>query len=63
MKITHAHIYLVEIEGRRPIIVEIFTDAGISGLGEAAIAYGCGATAAAGMIKDLLQEIILGRDP
>lgn len=63
MKISHAHIYLAEIESRRPVIVEIFTDAGISGLGEAAIAYGAGATAAAGMIKDLLHEIILGRDP
>jgi len=63
MRITQANIYLIEIASRRPVIVEIHTDAGISGLGEAAIAYGAGATAAAGMIKDLMQEIVLGRDP
>lgn len=63
MHITKAHIYLIQIASRRPIIVEISTDAGISGLGEAAIAYGTGATAAAGMIQDFMQEIVLGRDP
>ncbi|NOZ50465.1 MAG: mandelate racemase/muconate lactonizing enzyme family protein [Chloroflexi bacterium] len=63
MRITQAHIYLIQIASRRPIIVEISTDAGISGLGEAAIAYGIGATAAAGMIQDFMQEIVLGRDP
>src|SRR5438046_9868884 len=62
MKITAATIYLVRIDGRHPIVVELETDAGISGLGEAAIAYGVGETAAAGRIKDLAAAIVLGQD-
>ena len=63
MKITAATIYLVRIDGRHPIVVELQTDAGVSGLGEAGIAYGVGETAAAGMIKDLAETIVLGQDP
>src|SRR5216110_3171471 len=63
MKITAAIIYVVRIDGRHPIIVELETDAGITGLGEAGIAYGVGETAAAGMIKDLADAIVLGQDP
>ena len=63
MKITAAIIYVVRIDGRHPIIVELETDAGITGLGEAAIAYGIGETAAAGMINDLADAIVLGQDP
>lgn len=63
MKITGASIYLVRIDGRHPVIVELTSDDGVSGLGEAAIAYGSGETAAAGMIKDLLEGIVLGQDP
>jgi galactonate dehydratase len=33
------------------------------GVGEAAVAYGVGATAAAGMVKDLVETMVLGRDP
>jgi galactonate dehydratase len=63
MKIVHARIYLVRIAGRHPVLVELDTDAGVSGVGDAAIAYGTGATAAAGMVKDLVDEIVLGKDP
>jgi hypothetical protein len=34
-----------------------------AGVGEAAIAYGIGGTAAAGMTKDLAQAFVLGKDP
>ena len=60
--ITGADIYIARIGGRHPVIVELHTDAGASGLGEAAIAYGIGETAAAGMIKDLMDGIVLGKD-
>ena len=50
MKVVEAKIYLVEIGGRHPILVQVLTDEGISGVGDAAVAYGAGATAAAGMI-------------
>jgi len=63
MKVVGAKIYLVDIGGRRPILVQVFTDEGISGVGDAAVAYGTGATAAAGMIKDLVEGMLLGKDP
>lgn len=63
MQVVEARIYLVEVGGRRPVIVQVLTDEGISGVGEAAIAYGAGATAAAGMIKDLAEGFLLGQDP
>src|SRR5207249_10442810 len=63
LKVTEARIYLIEVGGRRPVLAHILTDKGITGIGEAAVAYGTGATAAAGMIKDLAQEFLLGKDP
>lgn len=63
VKITEATIYFVRGEGLKPVIVKLVTDDGIVGLGEAAISYGCGGTAAAGMIKDLCERFIIGADP
>ena len=63
MKIVGARVYLVQIGGRHPVLIQLFSDEGISGVGEAAIAYGTGGTAAAGMIKDLVEGFLLGRDP
>jgi galactonate dehydratase len=63
MKVVGAKIYLVDIAGRRPVLVQVLTDEGISGVGDAAVAYGAGATAAAGMIKDLVEGMLLGKDP
>ena len=62
MKIDSATIYLVTAGKLHPVIVELVTDEGIAGIGEAAIAYGVGGTAAAGMVKDLAARIV-GRDP
>ena len=63
MKITKANIYLAAIGSLHPVLVELLTDEGLSGVGEAAIAYGIGGTAAAGMAKDLVEGLLLGRDP
>jgi galactonate dehydratase len=63
VKMIEARVYLVSVGGRRPVLVEILTDQGIRGVGEATVAYGTGATAAAGMIKDLAEEFLPGRDP
>lgn len=63
LKVTEVRIYLVQVGGRHPVLAQVLTDQGLTGVGEAAIAYGSGATAAAGMIKDLAQEFMLGRDP
>lgn len=63
MKVIGANIYLVKIGSLHPVLVEIVTDEGIAGVGEAAVAYGIGGTAAAGMMKDLVEAMLLGRDP
>jgi len=63
MKIESVNIYLVTAGSLHPVLVELLTDEGVTGIGEAAIAYGLGGTAAAGMIKDLAQRLLLGRDP
>ena len=52
----------VETDPFYTICVRINTDDGICGFGEAGVAYGCGADAAFGMIRDL-AELILGMDP
>src|SRR5262249_37285743 len=62
-KIAEVQVYLVSVGGRHPVLARVLTEEGVSGVGEAAIAYGIGATAAAGMIKDLAQEFLLGKDP
>jgi len=63
MKITETRIYLVPAGRHRFCLVKLLTDAGIHGVGEAALSFGVGATAAAGMVKDLAEAIVLGRDP
>ena len=63
MKITSAKIYLINIDARRPVLLQLFTDEGITGVGDAAVAYGLGNTAAAAMIKELVEKFLLGNDP
>jgi galactonate dehydratase len=63
VKVIEARIYLVDIAGRRPVLVQVRTDEGLSGVGDASVAYGAGATAAAGMIKDLAERFLMGKNP
>jgi galactonate dehydratase len=63
MKIVEIKIYRVSIGGRHPVLVQIFMDSGLSGVGEAAVAYGTGAPAAAAMVKELAEEFVLRKDP
>ena len=66
MKITKVDVILEkpakENPGWRPIFCRIYTDKGIYGDGEAALAYGIAAPAAYGMIRDL-AKLIIGMDP
>jgi L-alanine-DL-glutamate epimerase-like enolase superfamily enzyme len=65
MKITHVDVFAPEIKERpvwRPIMCRIYTDEGIYGDGEAALAYGIASPAAFGMIRDL-ATLIIGMDP
>jgi|SRR6516165_4952415 len=63
MKIQSVRTYLVKSGKLHPVLVEITTDESLTGIGEAGIAYGVGGTAAAGMIKDLAERMVIGRDP
>jgi galactonate dehydratase len=63
MKIIEVKVYRVSVGGRNPVLVQVFTDAGLSGVGEAAVAYGTGAPAAAAMVKELAETFVLGKDP
>lgn len=63
MKIREVKIYCTVTGRLRPVVIEILTDEGITGVGEAGVAYGLGQTAAAGMIKDIAGRMLIGRDP
>lgn len=61
-RITAGNIYAARIDGRTPVILELETDQGVTGLGEAALAYGSAAPAAVAMIAELLPRFVIGRD-
>jgi len=63
LKVIAAKIYRVEIDGRCPVLLQLFTDEGIAGLGDAAVAYGVGNTAAAAVVQELVEKFVLGADP
>lgn len=63
MKIQSATIYVVPTGFRRAVILELETDTGVVGLGEAGIAYGIGTLAAASMLREMLDRFVIGRDP
>ena len=64
MFLRSAHIHVIESGGIRPVILRLETDAGIVGLGEAAVAYGVGAHAAAAMLQELAERFLKGEvDP
>jgi galactonate dehydratase len=58
MKIRQIDIYLARSGKLRPIVVELITDEGVTGIGEAGVAYGCGSHAATGMLKDLAPALL-----
>lgn len=67
MKITSVDIYKIttgkfDISQWNPVVCRINTDEGISGFGEAGVAYGNGCDAAVGMLKDF-APLIIGKDP
>ena len=66
MKITHVDVMALEKDlgcgGSRPIIVKIYTDEGIDGIGEAGVAIGTGSRGAFEVLKDF-APMIIGMDP
>jgi galactonate dehydratase len=62
-KVTGCRIYIAAIDGRYPVLVQLLTDQGVTGVGDAAVAYGTGAQSAAAMVKELVQQFVIGKDP
>ena len=65
MKITKVEVFRLPTANSKqnsPIGCRVYTDNGLTGDGEAGIAYGIGGSAAFGMVCDL-AELVLGMDP
>ncbi len=66
MKVDRIEIFDIHPEKRptwNPIFIRIHTDEGISGVGEAGLAYDVGHSAAAAMTKEFAETMILGQNP
>jgi galactonate dehydratase len=63
LRVTGGRIYIAAIDGRYPVLLQLMTDQGVSGVGDAAVAYGTGSGAAAAMVQELVQQFVVGRDP
>ena len=66
MKITRVEIFDIHCPKRtmwNPVFVRIHTDAGITGVGEAGLAYDLGHSAAAHMIKEIAEAMLIGFNP
>lgn len=61
LTIENMRVFNITGGGLHPVIVELTTKDGIAGYGEAAVAYGRGANATAGMLSDL-APIVIGAD-
>lgn len=66
MKVTRAEIFDIHCPDREPwhpVLLRLHTDEGLTGVGEAAMAYGIGHSGAAHMTKNLVEAFTLGADP
>lgn len=63
MIVKEANVYVVETGSFRPVVVELITDEGITGIGEGAVGFGVGCNAAATMMADLAKCFVIGKDP
>ncbi len=69
MKITKVETLEIDLSGQnglalwRPIFVRIYTDEGITGIGEAGLAYGTASEAVAPMMLKLAERFLIGNDP
>lgn len=61
-KILKARVYRIESAKLHPVVLELETDEGLVGVGEASISFGIGGLATAAMISEFCQRMILGQD-
>ncbi|UYQ70894.1 mandelate racemase/muconate lactonizing enzyme family protein [Pelagibacterium flavum] len=62
MKVKSARVHVVPCGNRRAVIIELETDTGLTGLGEAGMAYGAGTTAAAELAAEMIERFVIGED-
>ncbi|WP_128292256.1 mandelate racemase/muconate lactonizing enzyme family protein [Afifella aestuarii] len=60
MFLKSAEIFALKSGGINPVLLRLTTDSGVVGLGEAAVAYGVGAKAAAAMLQELAERFLRG---
>jgi galactonate dehydratase len=58
LAIENLRVFNIRGAGLHPVLVELTTKDGLRGHGEAAVAYGIGANAVAGMLSDLAHKVI-----
>jgi len=66
MRVTEVEIFDLNFDPEpswHPVVVRVHTDEGLTGLGEAGLAYGAGHSAAVGMVKNLAEAFLIGVDP
>jgi L-alanine-DL-glutamate epimerase-like enolase superfamily enzyme len=66
MKIDKVEIFDIYCTARpqwHPVIVRVFTDDGLTGVGEAGLAYDWGHSAAANMLHEIVKARVIGWDP
>ncbi len=67
MRIRSAEIYDARPrdnkQGLHLVVLRLWTDEGIYGLGEVALAYGTGSAAGMAMLKQLVERFVIGADP
>ena len=63
MIIVEGNIYVIETGSLRPVVVELITDEGITGIGEGAVGFGIGCNASAAMASELTENYLIGKDP
>lgn len=69
MKITKVETLEIDLSGQnglalwRPIFARVYTDEGITGIGEAGLAYGTASESVAPMMLKLAERFLIGKDP
>ncbi|HAV1629619.1 TPA: mandelate racemase/muconate lactonizing enzyme family protein [Enterobacter hormaechei subsp. steigerwaltii] len=69
MKVTKVETLEIDLSGQnglalwRPIFARIYTDEGITGIGEAGLAYGTASESVAPMMLKLAERFLIGKDP
>jgi galactonate dehydratase len=60
MSVKAASVFVVKSAAMRPVILRLETADGLTGIGEATVCYGVGASAAAAMIVEMCERFVLG---